>query len=122
MKINLIKDSRGILAPLELKDIPFTVKRIFCVYDVPPNTLRGNHAHYTTKQYLFCLKGKIEVRVFNKKEFIKKILNPGEGYFVDRLIWDIQKFIDKNSILLVCCSTNFSKKDYIFDLKEFVRV
>jgi len=120
MNVNLFKDKRGVLAALNFKKLPFKVKRVFCVFDVPKNTSRGDHAHHKTEQYLFCLKGKIEVRAFDKKNIIKKTLYPGDGFYVDKKVWDIQKFLENDSILLVCCSTEYNKNDYIFKLKDFI--
>ena len=108
-------DTRGVLVPLEMSDIPFTPKRLFYVYDVPVGTWRGGHAHYKTEQILICVKGKIGVKLESKKYNTEIILNEGDFCFVDKMVWDSQNFIDEGSILLVLCSTNFDKTDYIFD-------
>ena len=54
---NIFEDQRGSLLPINLNKIPFDVKRVFMVYNVPKDTVRGEHAHYETKQFLVCVKG-----------------------------------------------------------------
>ena len=57
----IFKDSRGCLFPIEINSIPFDIQRIFTVYGAPADTVRGEHAHFETEQYLFCIRGRIEV-------------------------------------------------------------
>ena len=56
-KIKSFTDERGNLLPIEFSQLDFDPKRIFVVNDVPVGDVRGNHAHYKTKQYLICTKG-----------------------------------------------------------------
>ena len=51
----VFKDQDGTLVPIELKDLPFEVKRIFYVCNVPKGEERGMHAHYETKHRIFFL-------------------------------------------------------------------
>lgn len=118
--MKIIQDKRGKIIPIEHYDIPFKVKRTFIIYDVPKNSVRGNHAHYKTKQFLICIKGRIEVNLDYGKIKTKVLLQQGQTILIDKLIWDSQKFLTTNSILLVLCSTNYDKKDYIFNYKEFI--
>ncbi len=60
IKLNAHKDMRGSLMVNEFeKDMPFSPKRFFMVYDVPNNKVRGEHAHKTCEQFLVCIKGKV---------------------------------------------------------------
>lgn len=54
-------DYDGRLVPIEFSRIPFVPQRLFCVTDVPKDYVRGKHSHRKGKQYLFCLKGRIQV-------------------------------------------------------------
>jgi dTDP-4-dehydrorhamnose 3,5-epimerase-like enzyme len=122
MVLEIFKDSRGSLIPIELNKIPFNPKRIFIVQNVPINTIRGNHAHYTTIQYLFCISGLIEV-ILNDGNIEKTFkIKEGEGVLIDNLIWDSQKFLTENSSILVLCSTEYDINDYIFDFNEFKKI
>lgn len=63
-------DERGSLLPLEFDSIDFEPKRIFIVNNVPVGTVRGDHAHFTTKQLLIC--SKCSVNVFLDDGFEKQ--------------------------------------------------
>jgi dTDP-4-dehydrorhamnose 3,5-epimerase-like enzyme len=121
-KFDIFDDNRGCLLPIEFNNLPFTPKRIFTVYDVPKNSVRGEHAHFKTIQILICISGKIEVVLHDGDSETKTIINKGDSILVNNLIWDSQKFISKNSILLVICSTEYDKNDYIYDFNEFLKI
>lgn len=115
-------DSRGWLTPIEFKTLPFEPKRIFIVSKVPPGIIRGEHSHFETKQYLICLDGEIEVIIHDGIEEKRTLLKQNESILIPELIWDSQKFISEDSKLLVICSTEYSKDDYIFDFDEFIKI
>lgn len=115
-------DNRGSLVPIYFNDISFTPKRIFIVKNCPINTIRGNHAHFETQQLLICIKGKIEVMIDNGIDKKITIINENESILINNLIWDSQKFLTDNDILMVICSTEYNKNDYIFDYSEFLKI
>ena len=102
-------DHRGSLVPVEFKDLAFVPKRLFYVTDVPDGCRRGDHSHYKTEQILICIKGKIGVDL-NGDYFI---LKENEYIYVGKEVWDAQSFLTGEDILLVLCSTNYDKNDYI---------
>lgn len=119
---NVFNDDRGSLIPIELKNVPFEVKRVFVVNNVPLNEIRGNHSHYNTKQYLICINGSVDVILndgFN--ETIYKLIK-GESILIPELIWDSQKFTSENSEILVFCSTEYDIDDYILDFNKFKNI
>jgi len=125
MNVNKFKSfdgKLGSLIPFELTDFQYYIKRVFFVKDVPINTIRGNHAHYKTKQILCCISGQIEVILFDGINEEKQILNKNEYVYVDNLIWDSQKFITDDAILFVMSNTNYDPNDYIFDIDEFIKI
>ena len=115
-------DNRGLLLPIEFKDLPFVPKRLFFVTDVPCDTKRGDHSHYKTKQLLICVNGKIEVNLFDGIKWSSTIITKAEHVFVDQLIWDNQIFLDECSSLLVLCSTEYDENDYITDMEQFKQI
>jgi dTDP-4-dehydrorhamnose 3,5-epimerase-like enzyme len=119
---NVFNDDRGSLIPIELKNIPFEVKRVFVVNNVPLNEIRGNHSHYNTKQYLICINGSVDVILndgFNETTY--KLIK-GESILIPELIWDSQKFTSVNSEILVFCSTEYDINDYILDFNKFKKL
>ena len=113
----------GILFPFDLTFVPFVVKRIFWITDVPDNSIRGGHAHKFCQQFYICIKGAVEVT-------IKKAMNgfgnsvrqvmmvKGSILFIDKLVWTSERFITEDGIFLVLCSHSYNKDDYICDIKE----
>jgi hypothetical protein len=120
--IKIFEDTRGKLVPLDFSNLIFNPKRVFSVFDVPKNEIRGNHAHFNTIQFIICLKGEILVGLdySNKKEQIK--LLPGDSILIDKLIWGWQQFLTGDEYMLVLCSTFYDANDYILDKDEFCRL
>ena len=121
-KLNTIIDPDGLLCPIEDIELPFAIKRIFYVCNVPMRQIRGNHAHYKTEQLLICLQGKIAVNLFDGHQLNTYTLMPNNAIYIDRMIWDSQIFLTEKDILLVLCSTNYNKLDYIEDIHKFTKL
>lgn len=120
--LKIFKDSRGILLPIEFSSLPFKPKRIFFIKDVPPQTERGNHAHFRTEQYLVCLSGRIEVTLFDGYKENTFEISENMGVHVPKMIWDSQKFLAEGSSLAVFASTKYDQKDYINNKDEFIEI
>lgn len=116
-------DQRGDLLPIELKNIPFKVKRIFVISNTPKNTIRGGHAHYKTQQILICIQGKIEVNLdYGNNKRKKIVITQGEMVHIPKLVWDSQKFLTDKDFMVCLCSTTYNKKDYIEDINLFYKL
>tara|TARA_R110002020_G_scaffold78506_2_gene197410 strand:- start:6224 stop:6634 length:411 start_codon:yes stop_codon:yes gene_type:complete len=116
--------ANGSLVPIELSaDIPFEPKRIFYVYGVPAGDVRGQHAHFTTKQLLICLSGEIRVICDDgKHRNIYTLDSPDKALYIPELVWDECEYILQNSVLLVLSSTSYDLKDYITDYQQFLEL
>jgi dTDP-4-dehydrorhamnose 3,5-epimerase-like enzyme len=115
-------DEQGSLVPIEFKVLPFVPVRIFWVMDVPKGIIRGNHAHFVTRQLIICVKGLIEVNLYNGVETKVLTIKEHEGVYIKNFVWDSQKFVEEGSILLVFCSTPYTPGDYITDMDAFKRL
>jgi dTDP-4-dehydrorhamnose 3,5-epimerase-like enzyme len=117
-------DSIGFLSFFESnKDIPFEIKRIYYIYDVPINTKRGMHAHKELNQFLWCPYGIIKVVLDNgyeKKEFL--LGSPEKGLLVGKGIWHEMYWLKESSVLCVAASDYYNEKDYIRDYDEFLKL
>ena len=113
-------EKNGNLIPIEGNiDVPFHIKRIFYVYDVKDNDVRGQHAHYKTEQVLVCLNGKVDVRCFDGTTWVSYVLDsPKKALFIPAMIWDEQVYYN-GSFLCVFADQRYSRDDYIFDINEF---
>lgn len=121
-KLNIFNDHRGgYLIPFEFIDLPFTPKRIFTVNDVPKDGIRGEHAHYETQQILICAKGEIMVYLDYGYKYEEILLKKGEYTFVEKMVWDSQKFLTGSDFMVVLASTNYNINDYIMDKEDFYK-
>jgi dTDP-4-dehydrorhamnose 3,5-epimerase-like enzyme len=118
--IKIIRDQDGVLVPIEFKDLPFEPRRVFYVTDVPKGVSRGHHAHYETKQLLVCIQGRIEVTLHDGKSAKTTILRKNESVMIDTMVWDSQRFLTGEEVMLVICSTPYDKADYIEDFEVFL--
>ena len=113
----------GNLVPVESKhDIPFDIKRIFYVYGVKNQDDRGKHSHYKTKQVLICLSGEVEVICddgIHRKKY--KLTKPHQAIYIPEMIWDEQRYMSEDSVLLVLSNTYYDSKDYIENYDEFLK-
>lgn len=117
-----IPDPRGNLTFLEGgKHIPFEIKRVFYLYDVPTEESRGAHAHKTLHQFIICLAGSFDVEI-DDGEFQGKIhLNrPWKGLHIPPMIWAAEVNFDPGSVCLVIASDVYNEDDYIRDYDVFL--
>lgn len=121
-QLNSFEDSRGSLLPIEFDSLPFIPKRVFIVNNVPINIIRGNHSHYTTKQYIICTNGSVDVILHDGINEITYSLYKGDSIIIPEMIWDSQKFTSENTEIIVFASTNYDKNDYIFNFDEFLKI
>ena len=112
-----ILDQRGNLSFLESnKHIPFEIKRVFWVYDVPGGETRGGHAYRESQEFIIALSGSFDVILNDGKNEQRFSLNRSYyGLYVPRMTWRHMENFSTNSMALVLSSTLFDKNDYIFD-------
>jgi dTDP-4-dehydrorhamnose 3,5-epimerase-like enzyme len=103
------------------KDIPFEIKRIYYIHDVPEGVLRGGHAHKTLKQLLFCPYGSIKI-ILNDGHQCKNIIldSASSGLLLQPGLWRDMQWLKDNSVLCVAASDYYDEKDYIRNYDEFV--
>lgn len=119
-----ISDPRGNLTFIESgKHVPFEVKRIFYIYDVPTEESRGAHAHRELHQFIICLSGSFDVTIDDGKFQGSIHLNrPWKGLHVPPLIWAAEINFDPGSVCLVMASHPYSEPDYIRDYGKFLEI
>ncbi|GAA6323877.1 FdtA/QdtA family cupin domain-containing protein [Fusobacterium ulcerans] len=113
-------DLRGKLVVVEgMKDIPFEIKRIFYIYGIRPDVIRGQHANKISRFILINLSGECKVKVNDGKNEEVFILNkPNQGIYLDRMVWkDMYDFSD-DSILLALSDSEYVSDEYIKDIEE----
>lgn len=116
-----ITDARGNLSFLEeLKDVPFEVKRVYWLNNVPEQQVRGGHAHKTGEQVIVAMQGIIEVVLEspNGERLSYTLDRPDKGLYIPPMWWGQMLFRDK-AILLGFASDEFSEDDYIRNRADF---
>lgn len=116
-----IADSRGSLMFAEHgSHIPFEVKRIFAIYDVPPDTSRGAHAHRVQEQFLIMLSGACTVVADDGTERRREeLVGPHQGLHVPPMTWLELESFEPGSLCLVLSSGLFDEADYVRRYDEF---
>lgn len=117
-----ITNHEGTLCVTEFKDLPFQVKRMFFVKNVPVNVERGNHAHKKNKQLLICVSGNIKVITHDGFTRHENIMEANDCVYLKEMIWDSQIFLNKEALLLVLASEEYDPTDYITDFTEFKKM
>ena len=114
--------TKGNLSVIEnQKDIPFDIKRIYYLYDVPGGEKRGAHAHKELYQLIIAANGSFRVTLDDGKEKKEFYLNrPYQGLLVKPGIWrDLDEF-SSGSVCLVLASEGYDEGDYIRNYKDFL--
>ena len=116
-----IKDKRGNLSFIESENhIPFEIKRVYWIYDVPGGEHRGGHAFREQSEFIVALSGSFDIEIDNGKDIETYRMNRSYyGLFVPKGLWRQMKNFSTNSLALVIASTAFNTSDYIRDYKEF---
>ncbi len=117
-----IEDRRGNLSVIENDTIPFAIKRVYYVYDIPSGAARGGHAHKQLQQFLVALSGSFDVVLNNGNQENTVTLNkPNVGLLIKSGIWRELKNFSSGAVCLVVASDVYIEEDYIRDLDEFLR-
>jgi len=117
-----IKDPRGNLSVIENDVIPFEMKRVYYLYDVPSDSSRGGHAHIQQQEFLIALSGSFDVLLDDGEEKKTITLNkPDKGLLLVDGIWRELNNFSAGSVCLVISSDVFIEEDYIRDYKCFLK-
>ena len=103
-------------------EIPFDIKRIFYLYDIPGGKDRGAHAHIECHQFLIAGSGSFDVLLDDGKSKKLVTLNqPYKGLHIPPGIWASEINFSSGSICLVLASHKYDEKDYIRNYNDFLK-
>ena len=112
---------RGKLSVIEKSIIPFEIKRVYYLYDVPSDSFRGGHAHKNLFQFMIALSGSFEVKIDDGSNNTKVMLNkPNQGLLIPSGIWREMDNFSAGSVCLVLASEFFDESDYFRDYNTFL--
>lgn len=119
-----IADRRGNLTFIEgSKHIPFKIKRVYYLYDVPGGEKRGGHAHKKLEQFIIAANGSFDVILdngLNKKRF--HLNRSYYGLYIKNMTWRELENFSSGSVCLVLASDYYNEEDYIRDYKTFKKL
>ena len=126
MDINLIdipkiEDRLGNIAVIENDIIPFEIKRVYYLYDIPSTSVRGGHSHKNLEQILIAISGSFDVVL--KDGICRKIVTlnkPDCGLLIKSNIWRELENFSSGAVCLVLASDTFKEEDYIREFDEFL--
>lgn len=121
IKLPKVSNRAGNLTALENdNNIPFPIKRVYYLYDVPSGSERGGHAHVELQQFIVAAGGAFDILIddgINKK--IIHLDRPFIGLHIAPGIWREILNFSAGAVSLVLASHKYDEDDYIRDYNEF---
>jgi len=119
----VVSDPRGNLCFVESgQHVPFEIRRVYYLYDVPSQSTRAGHAHLALHQLLIAISGSFDVRLHDGAREERVTLNrPNRGLHIGPMQWrEIDNF-SSGAVCLVLASEHYDEADYIRDFDDFRR-
>lgn len=119
----IVHEPRGNLSFIEGgRHVPFDIKRVYYLYDVPGGAVRGGHAHRTINQVIIALSGSFDVILDDGKVREKVSLNRSYfGLLLPNMIWRELENFSSGAVCMVLASDFYDEGEYIRDYEEFRR-
>lgn len=114
-------DGRGNLSVIEKNLLPFVIKRVYYLYDVPSSSTRGGHAHKQLQQFLIALSGSFDVVLDNGNgRRIFTLNRPDRGLLIPNGIWRELENFSSGAVCLSLVSAEYNEHDYIREYEEYI--
>ncbi|MBI2274151.1 MAG: WxcM-like domain-containing protein [Bacteroidetes bacterium] len=122
LHLSSLGDRNGHITPVNNGDLPFVIKRVFYLYDIPVGESRGAHSHIECHQFLIALSGAFNVHLDDGTNTRSVTLNnPSVGLHIPPGIWAAEMDFSSGAICLVLASHVYSENDYIRDYSEYIK-
>lgn len=117
-----ICDPRGNLSFIEsARHVPFSIKRVFYIYDVPGGETRGGHAHKECAIVLLAIAGSFDVRLTDgTHEMTVRLNRANKGVLIPPGVWDTMHDFTTGSVGLAIASLPYEEEDYIRDYDKYL--
>ena len=119
-----IFDARGNLSFINGDEhVPFSIGRVYFLYDVPAGSERGGHAHRSLEQYVVAVSGSFDLVVTTRDGHERFSLNrPYRGVLLGPMTWRTLENFSAGAVCLVLASSPYDEHDYIRDFSEFLEL
>ena len=123
MQLPSIPTDAGSITSLNNRiEVPFDIRRVYYLYDIPGGASRGGHAHYELHQYIIAASGSFDITIDDGDEKKRYSLNrPFEGLHISPGIWRELSNFSSGGICLVMASEIYLKEDYIYSYEDFLK-
>lgn len=122
IQIPKIEKPEGNIGVIEKNVVPFDIKRVYYLFDVPSTAHRGGHAHKNLSQMLIALSGSFDVVLKDGKSKEVITLNkPDKGLLIKTNVWRELENFSSGAVCLVLASEEYSEDDYLRDYNDFLR-
>jgi dTDP-4-dehydrorhamnose 3,5-epimerase-like enzyme len=121
LELPIVSDPRGNLTFIEAnRHIPFDIKRVYYLYDVPGGSKRGGHGHRHLQQFIIAMSGSFDVVLTDGSRSHRYHLNRSYyGLYVSPMMWrEIDNF-SSGSVCMVLASDFYDEEDYFHDIEKF---
>jgi len=118
-----ISDPRGNLTFVESEQqVPFSIQRVYYLYDVPGGSERGGHAHKDLHQLIVAMSGSFDI-ILSDPEYTEKVhlSRSYNGLYIPPMVWREINNFSSGSVCMVIASNRYSEKDYYRDYSLFKR-
>jgi WxcM-like, C-terminal len=124
LELPRVQDPRGNLTFIEGGDhVPFEIRRVYYLYDVPGGAERGGHAHRELEQFVIAMSGSFDVVLKDGVTERRIHLNRSYyGLYISPMVWRELDNFSSGSVCLVLASQHFDESDYYRDYEEYLRV
>jgi len=118
-----VHDTRGDLTFVEGSNhVPFEIRRVYYLYNVPVDSERGGHAHRELEQVVFALSGSFRMKIDDGHQTSDHWLrDPRKGLYISRLVWREMDSFSQGAVCMVLASHPYDEADYYRDYDEFLR-
>lgn len=118
-----IHDVRGDLTFVEGGNhLPFDIRRVYFLYNIPVDSERGGHAHKELQQVVFALSGSFRMKVddgHQKNEY--ELRDPRKGLYISRLVWREMTDFSQGAVCMVLASHRYDESDYYRNYDDFLK-
>ncbi|HZI20735.1 MAG TPA: FdtA/QdtA family cupin domain-containing protein [Pyrinomonadaceae bacterium] len=123
IELTKISDPRGSLTFIEgARHVPFEIRRVYYLYDVPGGATRAGHGHRRLQQLMIAMSGSFDVVLDDGNEKRRIHLNrPYYGLYIAPMIWRELENFSSGSVCTVLASDYYDESDYFYDYEEFTR-